>query len=292
MEAAFRGFSTKELLAFVERYWPLFLIVLLDLPNHFRRSPASPSPVERGALLASVILIAYHWLMVLPVMGYSSRFYQLVVPALAYLTATTLGRWHRKLEVAGRLAESWTAGAMALSALALGWLLLVPAALSATRNLGSRVVEGGCCELDIWRHTRTGWPHEYWYRLDLFAPLPDDLVIATTEVGLPGVLAPGKTIVDLAGLNESHFARQPFSAERLFARHRPDLVYMPHPNYVEMNRAIEERLETEGYDFYTAHELHTDFGVAIRRDSRHYDAMTRIVAMAGSAAAASAAVAD
>jgi hypothetical protein len=58
-----------------------------------------------------------------------------------------------------------------------------------------------------------------------------------------------------------------------------------------MTRAIEERLETEGYDFYTARELHMDFfGLAIRRDSRHYDAMKRIVEMepgAGGAAAAS-----
>ena len=55
---------------------------------------------------------------------------------------------------------------------------------------------------------------------------------------------------------------------------------MPHPNYVEMNRAIEERLDAEGYDFYTARELDVDFGLAIRRDSRHYDAMRRIVGMA------------
>jgi hypothetical protein len=141
------------------------------------------------------------------------------------------------------------------------------------------VLEGGCCELDLQEHTRTGWPSEYWYRLDRFVSLPDDLVIAATEVGLPGVLAPRKTIVDLAGLNESQFARHPFSAERLFARYRPDLLYMPHPNYAEMNRAIEERLDAEGYDFHTARELDVDFGVAIRRDSRHYDAMRRIVAM-------------
>ena len=290
MEAAFRGFSTKELLAFVARYWPLFLIVLLDLPNHVRRGPASPSPVERGALIATVLLITYHWLMVLPVMGYSSRFYQLVVPALAYLTATTLGRWHRTFEGAQQLAESRTAVVPALAALVLGWSLLVPATFSAARGLASRVLEGGCCDLDHSEHTRTGWPSTYWYRLDRFASLPDDLVIATTEVGLPGVLAPRKTIVDLAGLNDSHFARQPFSAERLFARYRPDLIYMPHPNYVEMNRAIEERLDAEGYDFYTARELDVDFGLAIRRDSRHYDAMRRIVEMetgAGGAAAVS-----
>jgi hypothetical protein len=295
MEAAFRGFGTTELVDFVVRYGPLFLIVVLDLPNHWRRGRASPSPLERGALLATVLLIAYHWLLVLPVMGYSSRFYQVVVPALAYLAATTLGRWYRTFEAAGRLAESRTAGALTLAALALSWSFLVPATISATRNLGRRVVEGRCCELDLLRHTRTGWPSEYWYRLDLFAPLPDDLVIATTEVGLPGVLAPRKTIVDLAGLNESEFARQPFSAERLFERHRPDLLYMPHPNYAEMSRSIEQRLETEGYDLYTAHQLDTDFGVAIRRDSRHYDAMRRILGMApgaGGAAAAATAVPD
>jgi hypothetical protein len=116
--------------------------------------------------------------------------------------------------------------------------------------------------------------------LDRFARLPDDLVIATTEVGLPGVLAPRKTVVDLAGLNEREFATRPFSAERLFARYRPDLVYMPHRNYAEMARAIEKRLESEGYDLYTARQLGMDdFGLAIRRDSRHYEAMREIVGM-------------
>ena len=289
MEAAYSGFSTKQLLAFVTGYSPLFLIVLLDLPNHFRRSPASPSPLERGVLIATVLLIAYHWLLVLPVMGYSSRFYQVVVPALAYLAAMALGRWYRTFAAARRLAESRTSDALALAALALCWSLLVPSAISGTKKLGRRVLEGTWCPLDVWAFTRTDWPSTTWYRLDLFAPLPDDLVIATTEVGLPGVLAPRKTIVDLAGLNESAFARQPFSAERLFAHHRPDLVYMPHEHYVEMNRAIEERLETEGYDFYTKRELHMDrFGLAIRRNSRHYGAMKRIVEMApgGEAAAA------
>ena len=140
------------------------------------------------------------------------------------------------------------------------------------------MLEGGF-ELDLWEHTRTGWPSTYWYRLDRFVSLPDDLVIATTEVGLPGVLAPRKTIVDLAGLNDSQFAG--IFLDRAPVRTlSPDLLYMPHPNYVEMNRAIEERLDAEGYDFYTARELDVDFGLAIRRDSRHYDAMRRIVGMA------------
>ena len=74
--------------------------------------------------------------------------------------------------------------------------------------------------------------------LDRYAELPDDLVVATTEVGVLGASMPNKTVIDLAGLNTAQFAKQAFDPSALFATRRPDVIYMPHWHYVEMNEAL------------------------------------------------------
>ena len=73
-----------------------------------------------------------------------------------------------------------------------------------------------------------------WFALDEFSLLPDDLTIATTEVGLPGVMNPHKRIVDLAGLNEPQIAQQGFDADFVFRTYSPDLIYMPYPRYDQL----------------------------------------------------------
>ncbi len=102
-------------------------------------------------------------------------------------------------------------------------------------------------------------------------PLPDDIVIATTEVGYPGVLNPHKTIIDLAGLNDTEFARQGFSAARLFARSRPDLFYLTTRHYVEIRSALFNSPEfAHGYEL-----LQPPGGlvIALRRDGPRYAAL-------------------
>jgi hypothetical protein len=78
-----------------------------------------------------------------------------------------------------------------------------------------------------------------WFALDRLKELPDDLVIATTEVGHPGALLPGKAIVDLAGLNDTRLARKGLAPAELFRRRPPDWIYLPHGDYREFAEAIE-----------------------------------------------------
>jgi hypothetical protein len=78
-----------------------------------------------------------------------------------------------------------------------------------------------------------------WFALDRLKELPDDLVIATTEVGHPGALLPGKAIVDLAGLNDTRLARKGLDPAELFRRRPPDWIYLPHGDYREFAEAIE-----------------------------------------------------
>lgn len=272
----YRGVSTVELFAFLSGYWPLFAVVLLDAVL-FARVRGETQPIERGLQAATLLLIAYHWLIVIPVMHYSSRFYQPTVPALAFLTARALGRFHRAFERGLGLDEARLAPLAAAAIAFLAYQLGTPL-MGHGKDFFLAIKDRRWPQLDVRRHATTDGPQGYWYALDRFMKLPDDLVVATTEVGMPGVLAPKKVIVDLAGLNETEFAKKPFSAERLFTRYQPDLIYMPHSVYVTMNKDILAAPQFKGYDYYPRAELKTkDFGLAIRRDSKHYAAMAAIM---------------
>ena len=273
----YRGVSTLELFAFLASYWPLFAIVLLDVIV-FARQRGATAAIERGLAAATLLHIAYHWLIVLPVMHYASRFYQPTVPALAYLTARALGRFHDAYErgFGGDPARLIPVAAAAIAFLA---HLVGTPLFTQGKDFFLAIHEKRWPELDLARHATTEGPRGYWYGIDRFLRLPNDLVIATTEVGMPSMLAPRKTIIDLAGLNETDFAKRPFSPERLFSRHKPDLIYLPHSVYVNMNRALLTSPEIAAYDVYSRAELGTkDFGLAIRRDSKHYEAMKAIMA--------------
>ncbi|MBN1967027.1 MAG: hypothetical protein JW910_20405 [Anaerolineae bacterium] len=121
--------------------------------------------------------------------------------------------------------------------------------------------------------------NDYWFQLAEFAALPEPLTIATTEVGLPSVLRADWTIIDLSGLNEPAIVRQGFDPDWFFAQHAPDLIYLPHPHYVEMNAALlgHPAFSAE-YDLYPAEEIGAEMRVALRRESSAYAAMQQIMA--------------
>ncbi|MGZ3476307.1 MAG: hypothetical protein ACXWUG_20495 [Polyangiales bacterium] len=107
------------------------------------------------------------------------------------------------------------------------------------------------------------WPH-----LGPLLDLPDDIVIASTEVGALSVLASGKRIIDLAGLNDARFASSPFDPERLLREDRPDVIYLPHPDYVGMNRAlIESARFVAEYDCQPHGK--GSYGFAVRKNAPH-----------------------
>jgi hypothetical protein len=95
--------------------------------------------------------------------------------------------------------------------------------------------------------------------------LPQDAVIAATEVGYLGADLPELTLVDLAGLNDNTLARQGFSAAYVESRH-PDLIWMPHREYTGLNKALLASSELAArYDYYPGA---FEFGLAVRKDTR------------------------
>ena len=127
------------------------------------------------------------------------------------------------------------------------------------------------------REYRKRWTHN-WAELDHFSALPNDLSMATTEVGRVVAMNPSKTIIDLAGLNDTDLALKGFSADRFFANHAPDLLYMPHPHYQGMrDKILHSPTFRSRYALYTSISLQSRFGVAIRKDSEYFEQMKIIL---------------
>jgi hypothetical protein len=272
----YRGWTTNELLSFLGSFWPLFVAIGIDAVRLRRRFLRALGAIELALLVATTIMIIYHWIFVLPVMGYSSRFYYPALPGLLYMATQSIGRIAAampRFDIGPATRHLAAAGAMAFL-----WLTLVPAAFKALRDASRLGFEGRMGRLDVERHAKGEGTRKYWYKLDEVAKLPNDAVIASTEVGMLGVLVLDKTLIDLAGLHEKSLALAPLSGDRFFEQYKPDWIYMPHPDYQPMIESMRGSKAFAGYEEYKPAALGTKlFGVAIRKDSPHYDAMKALV---------------
>ena len=155
--------------------------------------------------------------------------------------------------------------------------LMVPPLIGAVRRAQEDSAAGKLANFDIHRRVETQ-SARFWYALEQISALPDDIVIATTEVGHPAALNPRKTIVDIAGLNEPGFALDGFSADRLFDVLVPDVLYMPHPDYAPIVAQIRAHPTfASGYREFTADDLDAYMGIAVRRNSTHYEELCRAI---------------
>ncbi|MFP4055640.1 MAG: glycosyltransferase family 39 protein [Candidatus Brocadiia bacterium] len=277
LAARYRGVPGRQLLRFLLSHWPLVVPLVaaagLDLRGFLRRTSAA----EKGLAAGTVGFLGYYALLVLQVMHFEQRFYYPALPALALLGARGAAMLaervpealRRRLEA--RAAAAWAAGVLAVAG------CVAPSWLWMHRLWASGRTRATFGRFGLLHHYRALMAN-YWYRLDAFSALPDDLVMATTEIGLPGAMNPRKTIVDLAGLNETGFALHGFSADGLFAKYQPDLFYL-HPDYAELNRAIRTHPRFAAqYEWVDRHALGTYLHVALWRRSGHYPAMRAIVA--------------
>lgn len=101
----------------------------------------------------------------------------------------------------------------------------------------------------------------------LAAAAPSGTTLALTEHGLVGARAPGTTLIDVVGLHDATFARGGFSAGELWRR-RPDLIWMPHPDYTQMLHDI--LASDELWRHYVLYPDAFTYGVALRRDGPRY----------------------
>ena len=70
------------------------------------------------------------------------------------------------------------------------------------------------------------------------------------------------------------------TADVLFDGYEPDLSYLPHPDYVAMTAQLTgDARFARRYEGVPREELGTLLGIALRRDSAHFDAMRAIVSL-------------
>lgn len=273
-------FPIKGLIKFVFSFPLLFSVIGIALFIDAKGLWRWISKTTRGLFFATLIFIVYHLFFVTPIMDYSQRFYYPTLPAIMFLSIQS-ARFIFKRTSLEELIKSLKDGTVNSRAI-LAALFLYPVfafgpriAQSSFELLTSR--KGSYNGFDVTQEYRARWTG-YWFRLDEFSLLPDDLVMAATEVGHPLAMNPYKTVIDMTGLNETRIAHSGFSADSFFHYYEPDLVFMPHPDYQDMIKSINENsFFINNYEVFSGVDLSTTLALAIRKDSEYYQQMSQIV---------------
>lgn len=98
----------------------------------------------------------------------------------------------------------------------------------------------------------------------IIARLPAGAVVAASEVGYLGALAPRATLIDLVGLNDTRIGLKGFSMDDLMAR-APDLIWLPQEHYTGLLATMLE--DPRLFERYIVVGHAFNFGIAIRCDS-------------------------
>lgn len=252
-------------------YWMLITIAAIGIVA-FKTDLRSPEHRLVLAVAVVTVLWAVYLLAVTQIMAYRGRFYHPVLPFVIFLAVWGIGR--AKADWSGGLGEA--PDRLRTAAIVLLTASCVPAGLAAVDEVRFHLREGYIGEFDAEKTWEMFWA-DMWYRLPEVVDVDSALVMASTEVGLPGVMLPEGTLIDLAGLNDVTIATQGFDAERLLGDRQPDILYMPHPHYVSMIDAIVSAEAFAGYERFPGALLGTDLDVAIRRDSPHYEALRELM---------------
>lgn len=271
----YRGETTKALGEFLPPLWPLLAVIAVDVALAPRRYLRRARPVERAVVAATLAFVAFHWLVTVPIMGFAGRYFQPALVPIAYLATQSLARLAAQVRAAlGRSQGRLALGAAVMAGALAPWPALFAASHDTLDRLGNWM--RSTRRHDLYHHAK-GPPAGYWAKIDHLRSLDASVVIATTEVGFIGVHQRDKRIIDIAGLHDPRYARG-FDPTLLLDHDAPDVLYLPHPHYEAMTKAIEDHPTfVDQYLAFPPHRVGArDFGVAIRRDSPHFETMRLI----------------
>lgn len=276
----YKLFPIKGLVKFIFSFPLLFSVVGIALFIDVKSLWRWISETTRGLFFATLFFMVYHLFFVTPIMDYSQRFYYPALPAIMLLSIQS-ARFIFKRTSLKELIESLKDGTVNSRAI-LALLFLFPVFAFGPRITQSSYELLTSCKdnyngFDVAEEYRARWTG-YWFRLDEFSLLPDDLVMAATEIGHPLAMNPYKTVIDMTGLNETRIAHSGFSADSFFYYYQPDLIFMPHPDYQDMIESINENSYfINNYEVFSVGYLSTTLSLAIREDSEYYQQMKLIV---------------
>lgn len=273
-------FPLKQLTKFIFSFPLLFSAIGIAFFTDIKGLWRWFSGTEKGLLIATAVFIGYHLFFVTPIMDYSQRFYYPTLPAIVFLSIQCMKFIFKRTSLqriieGGLLGRINSRAIMALFVLFLVFAFGSPFAEEAYSRMVSD--KDSYTGFNITEEYRARWTG-YWFCLDEFSELPDDLVIAATEVGHPLAMNPEKEIIDMTGLNETKIAYFGFSSDTFFHNYQPDLIFMPHPDYQEMIQSINEsQYFLSHYEVYSASYLSTTLALAVRTDGKYYYQIRQIV---------------
>jgi hypothetical protein len=263
--------ALRQLSIFLLSNLPFVLLLPLALIMGRKLPEPAFSRNDKALMVGLVIFLGFHAFLVTPIMGYHQRFLYPIWPAIVYLACKSLGVVLQAAPVGGWPAMNWRWAKPTLLGLVTLWMLG-----STLRNKPSNLQSTvGYMDVQTAYHElgRNNWPF-----LPEFLSLGDSLRIAATELGILGAMADDNTIIDLSGLHDDETAQNGLNTDRLLLTQRPDLIYMPHPDYVEMISAIEGNpIFQSDYVAFPADSLQTWLGLALRRDSKYFVQMLHII---------------
>lgn len=231
------------------------------------------STVERAVLAATAAFGVYYLCFVLQMLGDNARFYQPLMPALAFLALCATSRLATRWSLAPMLRSPGRAIATCALLVGVAGAHGLPQILGHQPAKRARAAELG--RFDIASAVAAFPRDSTWFGISELAKLPADLTIALTEVGHPGSLCAHQKIADLSGLNDSWIVDNGgFTAEGFFAQYQPDVIYMVFPTYPRVDAAL--RGSAKFRDEYILIEDAGDQGVAIWKHSPHFEALRQI----------------
>jgi len=202
----YRLVPIKQLLYYASSHRYLFLVIGASFIIGARGWIGRKSAVNTGIVIATILYILYYLFFVLQIMYYDQRFYYPTLPAIVWTASQSVVSLVKQLpksakQTALRLLRG-VPNSYCLLLVTLALLAsLYPVALEAFGSLKNHISQSYFAKYTVLDHYSL--MEDVWFGLDEFSALPNDLTIATTEVGLPAAMNPEKTIVDLTGLNEN-----------------------------------------------------------------------------------------
>jgi hypothetical protein len=217
-------------------------------------------------VLAGFIHVGFTHFMVLPIMGYNSRFMQpafgpFVVACLLYTRCIRLPRILQNLTLhkAPQILKHIVSGATLVIIFLLAWQSILAAS--------ERV-----------QQFRIKFVPNYWPCIERISKLEHPKKIGSTEIGYLGILFPDSMILDFAGLISPEAVQYDFDIEAMIQKHQPELIYLPHPDYKPMHARLQaSQFFTDNYTIYQNKQLKTGLGIAILKSWHQHDAVNELI---------------
>jgi hypothetical protein len=272
-----------QFLIYFDAYRFLFIAPIVFVLVGWRRVFSRGEHAIVIGMLASVgAYILYFLFFVVQLMGVSGRFYYPTIPILLTLTALLILHLFQKFSGTDvHRMRLFVAGAASVVML----VLLYSPLMWGIQQLGYSIMSGTLFNRVAWQgnilalYEQGSYGKTRWPCLDVWAALPNDASIATTEIGMPAVLAPEKFLEDISGLQSNDIALHHVPFDQAIIDHKIDIVYLPTEQYYPELRA--EILSSPAFQqqykiYYRGDPFQLD--VAVRNDSPYAATLEKCLA--------------